>query len=318
MEFIEEQFIQICEEKVELLKQLAEGKKIWIYGAGYGGKILKRVLINNKFEVSGFVDKAAIELKCIEDLPVKTLADMNVAIDYLVVSLCTIDYSVVCDLEQAGYSKEDYYYLIAGEGIQGKSILFYKEDTEFKGCIVGRYTYGFQHLLKHYPIVKKIGRFCSINYTARVWNNHPTEYITSSPFLDYPYFFSWEKIQEREKYIEKYGKYRNNAPFENSALRKNENIIIGNDVWIGANAIVLPGVKIGDGAIVAAGAVVTKDVPDFAIVGGVPAKVINFRFSEDIIGALLKIKWWDWEIEKIENNIELLYQPEEFVKKFAR
>lgn len=80
--------------------------------------------------------------------------------------------------------------------------------------------------------------------------------------------------------------------------------IIGNDVWIGANAIILQGVTIGDGAIIAAGAVVTKDVPPYAIVGGVPAKVIKYRFSDEVILKLLQIKWWDkpeeWIIQKLE------------------
>ncbi|EPZ37468.1 transferase hexapeptide repeat containing protein [Anoxybacillus ayderensis] len=76
---------------------------------------------------------------------------------------------------------------------------------------------------------------------------------------------------------------------------------IGNDVWIGANSIVLDGVKIGDGAIVAAGAVVTKDVPDYAIVGGVPARVIRYRFNEEIIKQLKVIKWWDIDLNNLKN-----------------
>ena len=77
--------------------------------------------------------------------------------------------------------------------------------------------------------------------------------------------------------IKKYGKYFTNHPYENSALRKNEPVIIGNDVWIGANVCILPGVNIGDGAVLAAGAVVNKDVPSYSVVGGVPAKVIKYR-----------------------------------------
>lgn len=79
-------------------------------------------------------------------------------------------------------------------------------------------------------------------------------------------------------------------------------IIVGNDVWIGAHSVVLSGVKIGDGAIIAANSVVNKDVPPFGIVGGVPAKLIKYRFSEKIIDDLLQKKWWDWSIEKIEQE----------------
>ena len=80
-------------------------------------------------------------------------------------------------------------------------------------------------------------------------------------------------------------------------------IIIGNDVWIGFEAVILAGVMIGDGAIIGTRAVVTKDVPPYTIVGGVPAKPIKKRFDEDVISDLLCIKWWDWPKEKIARNI---------------
>ena len=80
-------------------------------------------------------------------------------------------------------------------------------------------------------------------------------------------------------------------------------IIIGNDVWIGFEAVILAGVTIGDGAIIGARAVVTKDVPPYTIVGGIPAKPIKKRFDEDVISDLLRVKWWDWSNEKIARNI---------------
>ncbi|WMN10915.1 CatB-related O-acetyltransferase [Marivirga salinae] len=79
-------------------------------------------------------------------------------------------------------------------------------------------------------------------------------------------------------------------------------IQIGNDVWIGANSMILSGVKIGDGAVIAAGSVVTKDVLDYAIVGGSPARLIKMRFSDEIILKLKNLKWWDWSLEKIKKN----------------
>ena len=97
----------------------------------------------------------------------------------------------------------------------------------------------------------------------------------------------------------------------------NNPVTIGNDVWIGANVCILPGISIGDGAVLAAGAVITKDVPPYAIVGGVPAKVIKYRFSEDIIKKLLKIKWWNWEEEKVKKNKDLFYDPVKFVERFS-
>lgn len=83
-------------------------------------------------------------------------------------------------------------------------------------------------------------------------------------------------------------------------------IIIGNDVWIGYEAVIMSGVKIGDGAIIGTRAVVANDVPPYTIVGGIPAKVIKRRFSDDVILQLLKTKWWDWPYEKIQANIQYI------------
>jgi virginiamycin A acetyltransferase len=82
--------------------------------------------------------------------------------------------------------------------------------------------------------------------------------------------------------------------------------IIGNDVWIGYKAVIMPGIKIGDGAIIATNATVTKDVPPYTIVGGNPAIEIKKRFSDENIEDLLKIKWWDWELDKITENVKNL------------
>ena len=81
-----------------------------------------------------------------------------------------------------------------------------------------------------------------------------------------------------------------------------QNIIIGNDVWCGFNVLIMPGVTIGDGAIIGAGSVVTKDVEPYAIMGGVPAKLIRYRFPEKIRNQMLTLQWWDWSEEKIQAN----------------
>jgi acetyltransferase-like isoleucine patch superfamily enzyme len=88
------------------------------------------------------------------------------------------------------------------------------------------------------------------------------------------------------------------------------NIAIGNDVWIGEGALIMSGVTIGDGAIVAARAVVTRNVPPYAMVGGVPAKLIRLRFGKDIVDRLLKMKWWDWPDQKVMERIPLLQSPD--------
>ena len=181
---------------------------------------------------------------------------------------------------------------------------------------MGRYTYGYKELLEFFPIAESIGRYCSINGTAKIWNNHSLDCITTSPILDYVGCYPWEKHDERQRYINTYGVHTQNASYDNSAIRDNKPVVIGNDVWIGAYVSILPGVHIGDGAVVAAGAVVTKDVEPYAIVGGVPAKTIKYRFTQKRIEELLEIKWWEWSIKELEENIEFFYNPKEFIEKF--
>lgn len=91
---------------------------------------------------------------------------------------------------------------------------------------------------------------------------------------------------------------------------------IGNDVWIGKNVLIKGGITIGDGAIIGMGSVVTKDVPPYSIVGGVPAKIIRKRFSQTEIDALLKIKWWNWDSNDIVNRREDFVKPGYFIEKY--
>lgn len=94
-------------------------------------------------------------------------------------------------------------------------------------------------------------------------------------------------------------------------------ISIGNDVWIGGNVVILSGVTIGDGAVVGAGSIVTKDVPAYSVVAGNPAKVIEYRFERNIREQLLRIKWWDWEEEKILSRMEDFIDPKYFCEKYG-
>lgn len=135
-----------------------------------------------------------------------------------------------------------------------------------------------------------IGSFCSIANDVFIGlGAHPIAHFSTSPlFYRVSNTFNLKLIDEDYEFAE----YR---PIE-----------IGNDVWIGARAIILDGVKIGDGAIVAANAVVTHDVPPYAIVGGVPAKVIRHRFSPEKIEQLLKLQWWSWPLSEIQKRMSEL------------
>ena len=150
------------------------------------------------------------------------------------------------------------------------------------------------NVLYRYPIngdKLKVGKFCSIACGAKFLftsANHTMHSISTYPF---PIFF------------EEWGLDVTNIT---SAWDNKGDIVIGNDVWIGYEAIVLSGVTIGDGAIIGTRAVVTKDVPPYTIVGGIPAKPIRKRFSDEVISKLLELQWWNWPENRIKENIDVI------------
>lgn len=304
-------FEKLCATKLNRMLSNVNGRNIYIWGAGHGGAILERVFCDNYITIAGFIDKRADEMKEYLGYPVQFPEKMNPKYDYIIVAVIRYDSEISDELEALGYTVKDCFYV-------SENSICHTEDIIYRGCRVGRYTYGYRGLLEYYPMAESIGRYCSINGTAKIWNNHSLDCITTSPFLDNLGFYAWEQHDIRRGYIKKYGRHKDNSSFENSELRDNRPVVIGNDVWIGANVCILPGVQIGDGAVIAAGAVVTKDVEPYAIVGGVPAKVIRYRFDDNMIKNLLSVKWWEWSIEKIEKHLELLYDPEQFMECFFK
>lgn len=150
------------------------------------------------------------------------------------------------------------------------------------------------NVLYHYPVNGDrliIGKFCSIACGAKfifTSANHKLGSLSTYPF---PLFFEeWELDKSNVT----------------DAWDNKGDIVIGNDVWIGYEAVIMQGVTIGDGAIIGTRAVVTKDVPPYSIVGGVPAKPIRKRFSDKVISQLLEIKWWDWSDDKVKENISAI------------
>ena len=177
---------------------------------------------------------------------------------------------------------------------------FLKNFITRKNISVGDYTYyddplgpeRFEkNVLYHFDFVGDkliIGKFCAIARDVQFIMNGANHAMTG--FSTYPFYIfrnGWEKA----------------IPNTDDQKIKGDTII-GNDVWIGYNATILPGITIGHGAIVASKAAVTKDVPPYSIVGGNPAKVIRLRFHENTINSLIKVAWWDWPIKRITENLE--------------
>ncbi|MHD0318969.1 CatB-related O-acetyltransferase [Fusobacterium sp. THCT1E2] len=160
---------------------------------------------------------------------------------------------------------------------------FYNDPLEFQK----------NNVLYHYPINEDkliIGKFCSIACGTKFLMNCANHTLHSLSTYTFPLFGEeWEnKMNVRDSWDNR------------------GDITIGNDVWIGYEAVIMSGITIGDGAIIGTRAVVTKDVPPYTIVGGSPARVLKKRFSDDIIDKLLKIKWWNWPAEKITRNLEYI------------
>jgi len=185
-------------------------------------------------------------------------------------------------------------------------LCFLKNYIKNPNIEVGDYTYyddfeavsNFEKNVKyHFDFIGDkliIGKFCMIASGATfIMNggNHLTEATSAYPFAIFG--GAWQHTMDGKSYPTK------------------GNTVIGNDVWIGYDATIMPGITIGDGAIIATKSVVTKDVEPYTIVGGNPAKLIKKRFSDDTISKLLELKWWDWDIEKITRNIgKLTLHPE--------
>lgn len=135
-----------------------------------------------------------------------------------------------------------------------------------------------------------IGKFCSIACGARFLMNSANHALGSLSTYVFPIFYEeWGHGMEVTEAWDHRG-----------------DIVIGNDVWIGYEAVILSGVTIGDGAIVAARSVVTRDVPPYAIVGGAPARTIRRRFYPETIDALLELRWWDWPLEKLSKSLRAI------------
>ena len=177
------------------------------------------------------------------------------------------------------------------------TLTFVKPTIKNPNIVVGDFTYfadtDFEkHVTHHYDFIGDklfIGKFCQIGAGVEfVMNgaNHQMNAVSTYPFY---IFGSWDQSAPSKE----------DLPFKGDT-------VVGNDVWIGQNSTILPGVHIGDGAIIGLNSVVTRDVPPYTIVAGNPAKAVRKRFDDELIDLLLKLKWWDKSIEEINALIPLL------------
>lgn len=165
---------------------------------------------------------------------------------------------------------------------------------------VGEYTYyddpddseDFErNVLYLFPFIGDqliIGKFCAIGRGVKFIMNGANHKL--SGFSTYPFYIFGNGWEEATPVSEE--------------LPNKGNTVVGNDVWLGYDALLMPGVQVGHGAIIASRSVVVSDVPPYAVVGGNPAKVIKRRFPDEVIDALLEIGWWDWDVEKITRNVK--------------
>jgi virginiamycin A acetyltransferase len=181
-------------------------------------------------------------------------------------------------------------------------VCFIRNTVKNPNIVLGEYTYyddpedseGFErNVLYHFPFIGDklvIGKFCAIARDVRfIMNgaNHKLSGISTYPFQIFGN--GWEKVMPKP----------GDLPYKGDTL-------IGNDVWIGYDALIMPGVKIGNGAIVSSRSVVVSDVPAYTIVGGNPAKIIRQRFDPDTVARLEALAWWDWPIETVTRHLDVI------------
>jgi virginiamycin A acetyltransferase len=178
----------------------------------------------------------------------------------------------------------------------GKKVMIRNKTEIGTDFSIGDYSYISGPI--NYIEAAHIGKYCSIARQCVIGvSGHPYHWVTTGSIIHIPYYgFIDENVTQPQK----------------SA------VVIGNDVWVGINAIISRGVSIGHGAIIAAGAVVTKDVEPYSIVGGSPAKHIKYRFSKEVIEQLLLINWWDWDESKLKIESKYMYDINTFVSRNSK
>ncbi|MFU2316642.1 CatB-related O-acetyltransferase [Rahnella sp. PCH160] len=176
-----------------------------------------------------------------------------------------------------------------------------KEQIKKLNWKIGDHTYGNPKILEAKYASLTIGKFCSIaDDVIIILANHKVDLVTTYPFATLKKFWpSMKSLNLNDHY-------------------SNGDVTIGNDVWIGHSVKIMSGVTIGNGVVIAANSVVTKNIPDYGMVGGTPAKIIRYRFNEEVVNQLMLIEWWDWEDEKIDEALPYMMKDIQlFIEKYS-
>lgn len=266
----------------QVLKRHLNGRNVAVWGTP--PRRLLRALSGYRFEPADAVDPAK----------------------HFVVAVDDEDLSDFLSDEQSGSFRYAYDYITFRD--EGGELPF---DWTCFSVPVGRQTYFGEGVVGACDegYIERIGRYTSINGTASIHVNHQLSMTFVSDELQNEFTegnraIYQEKLRADARHPYAYGKPR---------------MTIGNDVYIGANAFINASTvaDIGDGSIIGAGAVVLEDVPPYAVVVGVPAKIKRYRFAPEMIETLLRVKWWDWSAEEINANADALMSPEVFMKRFG-
>jgi aminocyclitol acetyltransferase len=278
------------------LERYLQGREIVLWGTGrQSERVLKDITYGIPLSVSFCVSRDYTEKSEFCGLPVHSKSVLDKKKYYAVIASYLYRKEIAAELKKLGFCEYDDYFDYWATWLPF--------DWSFKGMRVGKYSWfgnGFDWAVEN-GHVASIGRYTSINVSAAVETNHPTNFLSTA------YLHHLLNEDMREEFRRTHNGGAGGKP-----------LIIGNDVWIGQNTFInaTKCKSIGDGAIIGAGAVVLNDVPPYAVAVGVPAKIKKYRYTPEQTEILLRIKWWEWDIDSIKENSELFVCPEKFFEKF--
>lgn len=188
----------------------------------------------------------------------------------------------------------------------------YTSSKKIDDSIVGKYSFG--PICENTRLIDSIGAFCSIAPGSIVVPNHPMKYVSTHTFL-----YKGNRPGDKPYKEYKGNRYYFDDISPKGVVEKSKKSTIGNDVWLGKNVIITNGANIGNGVIAGAGSVITKDIPDYAVVVGVPARIIRYRYNKEQIEALNRIQWWNWPDDTIRERYNDFYlHIEDFIEKYDK